>query len=79
MSDDKVADLNNKQNKNPKDAAVNQMKEAVNKEYSDKIKAQAKKAIDAAKVAKNEKTLLNEMLTDFEEEKAELNELLKDL
>jgi hypothetical protein len=77
MSDEKITDLNQKQPKNPKEAAINQLKEATTKEFQDKIKAQVKKTIDAGKIFKAEKTALENLLTDYEEEKASLSDVLK--
>lgn len=79
MTDDKITTLDQKQSKNPKDSAINQIKESAVKEFNDKIKQQVKLAVDAAKIARSEKHKLENMLTDFEEEKATLADLLKSI
>lgn len=77
MSDDKVSDLNQKQSKNPKEAALNKIKEAAAKELQQKVDEQMKKTIAAGKVFKAEKEALNNLLTDNEEDKAVLADILK--
>lgn len=79
MSDDKITEINQKQSKTPKENAINQLREAATKDFQDKIKAQVKKTVDAAKVAKAEKAALDILLSDYEEEKASLADILKGL
>lgn len=78
MSDEKVQDLN-KQSKNPKESALNKIKEAAAKELQQKVDEQMKKTIAAGKVFKTEKEALNNLLADNEEEKSVLAEILKGL
>jgi len=79
MSDDKVADLNQKQSKNPKEAALNKIKEAAAKELQQKVDEQMKKTINAGKVFKAEREALNNLLADNEDDKSVLSEILKAL
>lgn len=83
MSDDKdekVANLDNqKQSKDPKQAALNKLKEAIAKEYNVKIDSQVKKTVDAIKIAKNEKKALAELIADQKDATAEFSDLLREI
>ncbi len=80
MADDNVTSLDTqKQNKDPKQTALNRMKEAVAKEMATKIEAQVKKTVDAIKIANNEKKALTELLVESEESKSEFADLIKEI
>jgi len=74
MSDDKVQEIN-KQQKDPNA----KLREEFDKEWQPKLADQRKKTVQAIRVANNEKKALNELLTDYEEEKTAFNTALKDL
>ncbi len=80
MADDNVTPIDNsKQSKDPKQAALNKIKETATKEWNTKIEAQVKKTYDAKKIFLNEKKALEELLADSEEAKAEFAELMKEI
>lgn len=80
MDEEKVENIDKiKQSKDPKQAAINKLREAVNKEYGSKIEAQVKKTMDAVKIANNEKRALTEMLEDHKEATGEFAEFLKEI
>lgn len=80
MSEDNVTPIENqKQNKDPKQSALNKIKEAAAKESAAKIEAQVKKTVDALKIFNNEKKALVDLLADDSEAKKELADLLKDI
>lgn len=80
MDEEKVENIDKiKQSKDPKQAAINKLREAVNKEYGSKIEAQVKKTMDAVKIANNEKRALAEMLEDHKEATGEFAEFLKEI
>lgn len=79
MTDDKITDLGQKQSKNPKDAAINKLKDAAARDLQQKIDAQMQKTIAAGKVFGAEKEALNKLIEDSEEDKAVLSDILKGL
>ena len=80
MAEDNVTPLDNQnKNKDPKQAALNKIREAAAKEVNAKIEAQVKKTIDAKKIFLNEKKALIELLSDAEEDKAEFADLIKEI
>lgn len=77
MSDDKIADMNQKQSKNPIEASINKIKESAAKEAQQKFDDQVRKTIAAGKIFNSEKEALAALKTDSEEEKLILADILK--
>ena len=66
-------------NKNPLDTAANKLREALIKEGQSKIDAQLKKTIDAKKIFSAERAELQRLISDFENDKGLLADIVKDL
>lgn len=80
MADDNVTPLDNQnKNKDPKQAALNKIREAATKEINAKIEAQVKKTLDAKKIFLNEKKALIDLLSEAEDDKAEFADLIKEI
>lgn len=79
MSED-VTKLNQgKDNKNPLDSAVNQLKEAATKELNKKVSDAVKEFSAAKKVKDTALFKLKALLKEIEVEKSEFAELIKEL
>lgn len=77
MTDDK--DIKPKDEKSLKDSIGNPLRETFTKEWQGKLKDQAKKAMDARKIAKNETLALKTLVDEYEQEKADFNSSIKEL
>lgn len=80
MSDDTEEKVTNlKQSKDPKQAALNKIREGTAKEWNGKIDAQVKRTVDAKKIYDNEKRALGDIIADAEQSAREFAELTRDL
>lgn len=67
------------QGKSPVDSAANKLREAISKEHQAKIDAQMKVTVEAAKVFAKEKSKLQALVEEADDDKTSLSELLKGL
>lgn len=75
--ENKVTQLNQNQQKDPKQSAINQLKETAAKDFNKKIQDQMKKVHDAYFIFKKELEMLQGLQLKSEEDKVLLDEFIK--
>lgn len=68
-----------KEAKSPVESAANQLREAFTKEWQGKLKEQLSKSLASRRVATNEESALRALVEQYEAEKADFNESVKEL
>lgn len=79
MTDDNVQDSGIKGQKNPREQALNKLRESALKELQKTVEEATKTTFDAKRVYTREREKLEEAVLALEEAKAEFNEFQKDI